>query len=122
MKDSMFCVYDSKARAFLPPFVMPNTEMARRAFSNCINSDSHQFGQNPEDYTLMMLGHYDSDNGKITELSPMVSLGIGLEYIRPVNSVNMDLFPEGKEAPTNGKAKESDPRILPGPDGDNSQE
>lgn len=97
----MFTVYDAKAEAFLPPFILPKTTMAQRTFSDCANSDTHQFGANPEDYTLFKLGNWDDESGKLDELETPRSLGLALEYVKYHNAG--DIVPGiGKE---NGKAR-----------------
>lgn len=81
MKLKIFSVYDSKAQAFLPPFFLPNEEMAKRTFADCVNSPSHQFGINPADYTLFALGEFD-DNAGTMESYPPSSLGLAVEYVK----------------------------------------
>lgn len=80
MKLEIFCVYDSKATAYLPPFFLPMMGQATRIFQNCANDDSHAFGANPGDYTLFHLGHFDDNNAKITKLPTPASLGLAQEY------------------------------------------
>ena len=59
MKHKMFSIFDVKASAYLPPFILPETAMAVRVFADCVNSDDHQFGKHPGDYTLFELGVWD---------------------------------------------------------------
>ena len=58
MKYHMFSVYDEKARAYLPPFILPEIGMATRTFGDCINSEQHQFGKHPSDYTLFKIADF----------------------------------------------------------------
>lgn len=95
----MFSIYDCKAEAFLPPFILPKTSMAQRAFADCANSETHQFGTNPEDYTLFKLGNFDDETAKFDALRTPESLGIALEYVNYDNAG--DIIP-GKQ---NGKEK-----------------
>lgn len=82
MIHSVFSVHDAKADAFLPPFILPKTEMAQRVFSDCVNSPDHQFGKHPEDYTLFHLGTFDDENGLHTpHRNTKQSLGNGVEYL-----------------------------------------
>lgn len=67
MKHQTFAIWDSAAGAFLPPFHMPREEQAIRAFKDCVNSPSHQFGAHPYDYTLMHLGEFDDCSGIYTQ-------------------------------------------------------
>lgn len=79
MKLSIFSIYDSKAQAYLPPFFLPRKQMAVRAFAECCNSESHQFGKWPADYTLFHVGAFDDESGLIDSFPP-ISLGNGLEH------------------------------------------
>jgi len=57
--------------------------MAKRAFADCVNSKDHQFGKNPHDYTLFVLGDFDDATAKFTCLDHAESLGNGVEYVTP---------------------------------------
>ncbi len=76
----IFSVFDVKAKAYLPPFVMPERGMAMRVFSDCVNSDDHQFGKHPGDYTLFELGGFDDGAGEIAAV-PAVKVCNGLEVV-----------------------------------------
>lgn len=78
----MFTVYDSKTKAFITPFFNITTESATRTFSNASNDKEHQFGRNPEDYTLFEIGIYDDETAKITPLQTPLSLGLAVEYAK----------------------------------------
>lgn len=112
-----FAVYDSKAGAFLPPFILPRVEMAQRVFSDCVNSDQHQFAAHPDDYTLFQLGSFDDESGKFTpRKNGKLSLGNGIEYM---DLKHQAAPPEGK---ANGQKVSDDPSILPGTEsGDSPQ-
>jgi len=76
--------------AYLPPFILPRTEMAERTFGDCINSDSHQFGEHPDDYTLFDLGTFDDETAQYDLKTPQ-SLGNGVDFIRnPPPTENSD--------------------------------
>lgn len=77
----LFSIYDSKARAHLPMFTMPQEGMALRTFSECLNSPDHQFGKNPADYTLFCHGDFD-DNSAEFKLQTMKPLANGVELIQ----------------------------------------
>lgn len=79
MIHKMYCIHDTKAKAFLPPFILPTEGMAIRTFADCINSDTHQFGAHPEDYGLFFLGEYDDEKGELVTTPPaIVRTGISL--------------------------------------------
>lgn len=113
MKHLMFSVFDQKAMAFLPPWIMPREEQALRTFSDCCNSNEHQFGVHPEDYTLFRLGMWDDDDAKFTgEITPMsVAHGINLQ----INETGMSDVSE-KPAPQVG----DDPPVQPSSPSTNS--
>lgn len=75
----IFSVYDSKAAAYLPPFFLPRTEQAERAFQQCAGDKKHQFGSFPEDYTLYEIGTFDDENAILSQ-SPPVCLGTALKH------------------------------------------
>jgi hypothetical protein len=82
MIHKIFSIYDQKARAYLPPFYMHQTEMAIRVFSDCINSDNHQFAKHPADYTLFELGTFDDEHAKLDTYEAPTLLNNGIELVR----------------------------------------
>ena len=80
MKQKIFSIYDSKANAYLTPFFLHQDAMAIRVFTDCINSDSHQFGKHPSDYTLFSLGSWSDDKAKFLTTNP-IALGNGVEFV-----------------------------------------
>lgn len=66
MKAFVFCIRDVKA-GFLQPTVEVNASVAVRNFEHAIlrNEDS-LFFSHPEDYSLYLLGTFDTDSGVIT--------------------------------------------------------
>lgn len=66
MKHNLYSIYDVKADAYLPPFTLHQDGMAVRAFRDCCNDDTHNFGKNPGDYTLFKLGEFDDQSGLVT--------------------------------------------------------
>lgn len=63
MKLKCFAVFDEKARAFLPPWFLPEVQMGVRAFGDCVNDATHAFGRHPADYTLFLIGEFDCSAG-----------------------------------------------------------
>ena len=96
MKHLMFCVYDEKAKAFLPPFVLPEAGMAIRVFSDCCNADDHQFGKHPSDYTLFEIGEWlDHESGGLRPYDAYRSLGNGVEFVEVErDNDTVDMFEE----------------------------
>lgn len=126
MRFSTFSIYDSKAQAFLPPFILPRVEMAQRAFSDCVNSPTHQFGANPADFTLFILGDWDDETAEFRPLPAPKSLGLAQEYVKRDTSLVMD-DDQAREGRTNGK-DESNPtqqsltQLQSGTEGDDPEE
>ena len=108
----IFSVYDAKAEAYLPPFILPKTEMAQRVFSDCVNSEDHQFGRHPADYTLFHLGTFDDITGEFEpHRNVKQSLGSGVEYV--------DLSHQSADR-SNGQAFSDAAPVLPGTEGRDS--
>lgn len=81
----LFTVYDSKAEIYLPPFFCPTAGIATRAFSDCVNSEEHQFGKHPGDYTLFFLGEFNDQDASFALKNP-TSVGNGVEFLTPTTS------------------------------------
>jgi len=58
-KLKIFSIYDSKAVAHITPFYLANEALAIRAVTQAVNDEKHQFHNQPEDYTLFLLGEFD---------------------------------------------------------------
>jgi hypothetical protein len=82
MKLKMFTVYDDKAKAYLPPFFQPTTEMAVRVFDDTVNSVDHSFSKHPGDYTLFEVAEFDDAKGHFIQYSANKNLGTGVEFKR----------------------------------------
>lgn len=78
MKQKIFTIYDSKAKAYLTPFFLHQDGMALRIFTDCVNDPAHQFGKHPEDYTLFNIGSWSDEKAKFLTNSP-IALATGIE-------------------------------------------
>lgn len=58
MLHKMYCIFDTKAEAYLQPFFLPNDAVAVRAITDCVRDPSHSFSAHPEDYVLFALGTF----------------------------------------------------------------
>ncbi len=83
MIQHIMTVYDNKAKAYLPPFFLPAVGMASRTFADCVNSDDHQFGRHPQDYTLFELGTFEDNKATFDIFPAPVSVGNGVEFLEP---------------------------------------
>ena len=116
----VFSIYDAKAEAYLPPFILPNIALAKRVFGECVNSSDHQFSKSPFDYTLFRLGQFDDSAGQYLLERGNQSLGNVVEYIRQDD-------PTATEGHTNGEDKseqpqQSHPSVQPSSPGQNPAE
>ncbi|AXL15407.1 nonstructural protein [Microviridae sp.] len=71
----VFSIYDSKAEAYLPPFLAPAPGVALRIVTNAASdpkSDFHRYG---DDYTLFHIGEWDADQGVVNMSEAHVSYG-----------------------------------------------
>lgn len=125
MIHSVFSVYDAKADAFLPPFILPRAQMAQRVFGDCVNSRTHQFHSHPEDYTLFHLGNFDDESGRLSPKETPTSMGLGIEYVNEAQSEHTDWIDEATEGRPNGKEirqqQALEPHILTSPESGNSK-
>jgi hypothetical protein len=62
----VFTVYDSKAKAYLQPFFVPNEEVAKRAIKDIMRDELHNFSQNANDYSLWHIGEFNDQNGLLS--------------------------------------------------------
>lgn len=121
MLQQVFTVYDQKADAYLPPWIMPKAVMAQRVFGDCVNSKDHQFNAHPDDYTLFMLGDWNDETGEFRQLPQgKRSLGNGLEYLKSVNSGDQMELIEATEGQPDVVTETA--RIQPGTEGGDSKE
>lgn len=81
MKNKIFTIYDQKAKAFLPPFFLPQEGMAIRTFSDCVNKEGHQFNAHPADYSLAEIGTFDEETGKLETHEIAIQYGTGVEFV-----------------------------------------
>jgi len=75
-----FSVYDSKAKAFSPPFFQANNALAIRAFTELANDEGrNNVSRFPEDFSLHHIGEFDDSTGKLSELPP-TNLGLASQF------------------------------------------
>jgi hypothetical protein len=90
MIHQVLSVYDEKAEAYLPPFVLPTINMAIRTFMDCVSDSNHAFGKHPSDYTLYVLGDFDDKEGEyVNNKHPIIT---GLEALGRIKQESPDLF------------------------------
>jgi len=78
----VFSVYDSKAKAWLPPFVAVNAAVAIRSFESAANSTQHEFHRFATDFILFEVGAWDEHSGELLNVAEKVSLGVAIEFLK----------------------------------------
>lgn len=63
MIQNIFSIFDEKAKAFLPPILLPHVGQMEREFKDAVNDITTAFYRHPEDYTLFKLGTFDNETG-----------------------------------------------------------
>lgn len=81
----MFAVFDDKAKAYLPPFVVPEVGQAVRSFSDAVNMKDHQFNRHPSDYTLFLIADFDDARGVVTPRVTHDLIVAGLQVFKTAN-------------------------------------
>lgn len=66
MNNQFYSIYDSKAEAYLPPFLERNDMTAIRAVEEAIQDINHPIHKNSADYSLFYLGVWDPETGYIS--------------------------------------------------------
>lgn len=86
MISKIFAIYDSKAKAYFPPFFLHAAAVAKRTFADCVNGQDHTFSKNPADYTLFEIGEFNDQNAQIT-IKTLTSLGNGVEFLQVIEKL-----------------------------------
>ena len=75
MTQHIFAVFDAKADAYLAPFQASTFGIAERLFSDMVNQQGHQFNRHPADYTLYVIGRFDTHTALLesVELKPIIT-------------------------------------------------
>lgn len=77
----VYAIRDSKAEAYLSPFVERTKATALRAFANAAADPNHNFHRYAGDYTLFEIGEWDECKGVVRMYSTHINLGNAIEYV-----------------------------------------
>lgn len=72
MKLKICAIYDTKAKAFQPPFFARNEDVAVRFFAHRISDKTDDIGRFPLDYNLTAFGDWDDETGKMDLTQPEI--------------------------------------------------
>ncbi len=70
MQHGYYAVYDNKAERYYSPMLFRSDLEALRVFNDCIEDPNHQFGKNPEDYSIWKIALWDEETGEIDKQKP----------------------------------------------------
>lgn len=79
---NVYAVYDAKVKYFHNPMVMRNRGEALRSWEQVANDEKSSICAHPSDFSLMELGTFDDQTGKIDLLPVPESLGLALQFKR----------------------------------------
>lgn len=74
MKRLICSVYDSKAQAYLPPFVAATAAVATRMLVAAMENRESEFWRFAEDYQLFELAFFDDESGQVEGHSGPISI------------------------------------------------
>lgn len=75
MKLELFAIYDSAAKAFLPPFVAASESVVLRQLVKVMEEQpNHDFVRYSDQYVLYQLAHWDNESGELHDLG-QISIG-----------------------------------------------
>lgn len=66
MKLYLIAIYDKRAQEYSPPQGYPQLGVAERAFTDAVNSPDSHLNKHPEDYSMQLIGEYESETARIT--------------------------------------------------------
>lgn len=76
----VYAVYDSKVQAYDNPFVLRSRGEAIRGWTQAVNDPKTTMCVHPNDFSLMELGHYDSETGAFTNHDAPLNLGLASQF------------------------------------------
>lgn len=89
MKSQLYSIFDTASGVYDRPIFAAADGIVMREFSDCCQNAEHQYGQHPEDYTLIRLGNFDNTTGKLID-EQNESLATGLELVAASRNVRND--------------------------------
>lgn len=84
-RELVLAVFDSAVGEYAKPFLLKTKGEALRAWHESVNDEKSPFFKHPQDYTLFLLGYYDSQTGKFENEHTPLSLGVAVEFVQPKN-------------------------------------
>lgn len=88
MKANLYTVYDSKVKAYLPPWIAPNHVTAFRNLELACRKPDAPFVQFPGDYHVFCLATWDEQTGTLAVHEVPESLGNMFQFLPVKEAVN----------------------------------
>jgi len=88
---SVFSIFDSAVKSWLPPIYARNKGEMLRQFQAAVNDSQSNFFKYPSDYTLFELGSFNDDNCKFDLFITPISLGMAQEFVKPAFDSNTSI-------------------------------
>ncbi len=93
MKTQIYSIFDTASGTYQKPtFARADGEIMRE-FQNITTDKKHPCGEHPEDYSLVRLGNFDDQTGKVVN-EENECLATGLEMVALARSKSISLAPE----------------------------
>ena len=77
MKYGIYCIYDEAAGVFTAPTIDISDESSKRNFQKMCSDAGSIMNFKPSDFSLYVVGFFDTETGYIEPLSPPTRLTIG---------------------------------------------
>lgn len=78
----VYSIYDAKVKFFDRPLFMRNRGEALRAWEQAANDEKTSISAHPSDFSLMEIGEFDDQTGKIESFAVPESLGLAVQFKR----------------------------------------
>lgn len=88
MSTNVYSVYDSKADAFLPPFIAPTDQVAIRMVTAEVLNDGTNLNRFPGDYTLFALGEWKQETGELIPYQAHKNIGSAMQMAAAAHRAN----------------------------------
>jgi hypothetical protein len=80
MIKQLLSLFDSKTGHFADPITVLSKGEALRSFADAANNPESDINKHPEDFSIHVIGQFDTTSGSIMPTTAPESLGTALEY------------------------------------------
>ena len=88
---NFYCIYDSTAAVYYPPFTFKIDQQAIRAFAVTMDSPNSNMSLFPQDYSLYCLGSFDEITGMLQPLKNPRRVITAMELKEPADAPDLSL-------------------------------